>query len=60
MNDRFSNIGGAVGAILAKFLSISIMQIAEVALFAFIGSLIGEGVKILANWWTEKRKQQKK
>ena len=45
--NRLTTIGGGLGAIMAKILSVSISQVAEIAVYALVGSLIGEGVKEL-------------
>jgi len=45
--DRLSTIGGGLGGVTAYILNISLLHVFEVAVFALIGSGIGEGVKEL-------------
>ncbi len=53
--DRLSNLGGGLGAITAYILKISLFHIFEVAIFALVGSVIGEGVKELVKFVKKKQ-----
>ena len=52
-----SKLGGVVGSIGAYLLNISLAQIIEIALYAFIGSAIGEGVKEAVKYYKKKNGQ---
>jgi hypothetical protein len=50
MKDVSTNIGGIGGSLLAYLLSVNLSQVIEVALFAFVGAGVGEGVKMLVSF----------
>lgn len=58
IQDRFSTIGGASGGIIAYLMNISLLSVAEIALYGLVGSLIGEAVKIGFSFF-EKRNANK-
>jgi len=45
--ERLSTLGGGLGGIMAYLANINLFHVAEIGLYALVGSLIGEGVKEL-------------
>jgi hypothetical protein len=58
ITDRFSTIGGAGGGIAAYLMNISLSSTAEIALYALVGSLIGEAIKEVFSFF-KKRNAEK-
>ncbi len=58
ITDRLSTIGGGFGGICAYLLNISPMHIAEIALYALMGSLIGEAVKLVFERFKKKNDEE--
>jgi hypothetical protein len=56
LKDRLCNIGGGFGGIMAYILNITPMHIIEIGFYGLIGSLIGEGVKLLFERQFKKKK----
>ncbi|MFZ4056972.1 MAG: hypothetical protein ACOYKE_02485 [Ferruginibacter sp.] len=44
-----TTLGGGTGAVVAYLLNITLVNTIEMALYALVGSIIGEGVKLLIN-----------
>lgn len=58
--DHITRIGGGIGGVMACLLNINLVHIGEIALFAFIGSAIGEIVKETVKAIQRKRAPVKK
>ena len=50
MGDKWSNVGGVAGSLLAMLLKINISQIVEVGMYAGVGAATGEIVKFLSRY----------
>ncbi len=59
ITERIPVIGGMGGGILAYLQNISLLNTAEIALYALIGSLIGEGIKELFIFLHKRKKNGK-
>ncbi|RTL56246.1 MAG: hypothetical protein EKK37_17385 [Sphingobacteriales bacterium] len=55
-----TEIGGILGGITAKLLSIELFHLFEIALYAFIGASVGEGVKEAVKYYKEHKNKKKK
>lgn len=56
ITDKLTQAGGTLGAVVAYILNISLVHIAEIALYALVGSAIGEAVKEAVIFYKKKIK----
>ena len=55
--DRLTQAGGSLGAVLAYLLNISLYSLFQVALYAFVGAVVGEAVKKAIKFYEQKKKK---
>jgi hypothetical protein len=57
LNEKLGNIGGSLGGIAAYLLNISLVHLAEIGLYALVGSAVGEGVKFAIEYYKKKKSE---
>jgi hypothetical protein len=55
--DRLTQAGGSLGAVLAYLLNIDLSSLFQVALYAFVGAVVGEAVKKSIKFYEQKNKK---
>lgn len=55
--DKLTQAGGSLGAVLAYLLNITLYNLFQVALYAFVGAVVGEAVKKAVKVYESKKKK---